>query len=38
VTVVAFSRSGLSFEAESDGRASPLERERERDEDRERKP
>lgn len=38
MTVVAFIRSGLSFETESEGRASPLERERERDEVRERKP
>jgi hypothetical protein len=38
VAVVAFSKSGNSFEAESHGRVSPLERERERDEDRERKP
>ena len=37
-TVVAFSRSGLSFETESEGRVSPLEREQERDEDGERKP
>ena len=37
VTVVAFSRSGLSFETESEGRVSPLGRERERDEDGERK-
>ena len=36
--VVAFGRSGLSLEPESDGRVSLLEREREREEDRERKP
>lgn len=36
--MVAFGRSGLSLEPESDGRVSLLEREREREEDRERKP
>jgi hypothetical protein len=35
VAVVAFSRSGHSFDAKSEGR--DLERERERDDDRERK-
>ena len=38
VTVVAFSRSGLSFETESEGRVSPLKQDRECDEDGERKP
>ena len=37
VTVVVFSRSGLSFEIESEGLVSPLGRERERGEDGERK-
>jgi hypothetical protein len=37
VVMVAFNRSGLSFEAESDGRDSALERERESDDDGERK-
>ena len=38
VTEVAFSRSGLSFDAVSERQASPLEWEQEHDEDHERKP